>query len=51
MMNENAEELMSSAEKYNRERIRKAIIGDIQRANDYYTSKIEPVLRTRHQIY
>ncbi len=50
-MNENSEEMMSSAEKYNHERIRKAIIGDIQRANDYYTSKIEPVLRTRHQIY
>lgn len=42
---------MSQAEKIRRERIRKAVIGDIQRANDYYTSKIEPVLRTRHQIY
>ena len=50
-MNVNPEEMMSPAEKYNREKIRKAIIGDIQRANDYYTSKIEPVLRTRHQIY
>ena len=50
-MNVNPEELMTPTEKYNQERIRKAILGDIQRANDYYTSKIEPVLRTRHQIY
>ena len=38
-------------ENVNRERIRKAVIGDINRANDFYTSKIEPVLRLRHQIY
>ena len=32
-------------------KIRKAILNDIQRANDFYNSKIEPVLRVRHQIY
>ena len=30
-------------ENVSRERIRKAVIGDINRANDFYTSKIEPV--------
>ena len=44
-------EAEKNREQMNRERIRKAILGDIHRANDYYTSKIEPVLRTRHQIY
>ena len=34
-----------------RERIKKSVLNDIQRANDFYTSKIEPVLRRRHQIY
>ena len=34
-----------------KERIRKTILNDIQRANDYFTSKVEPVLRLRHQIY
>ena len=32
-------------------RIKKSVLNDIQRANDFYTSKIEPVLRKRHQIY
>lgn len=32
-------------------RIRRAVLNDIQRANSFFTSKIEPVLRARHQIY
>ena len=32
-------------------KVKKAILTDIQRANDFYTSKIEPTLRLRHQIY
>lgn len=35
----------------NEKRIKDTITRDIQRANDFFTSKIEPVLRTRHQIY
>ena len=34
-----------------RAKIRKTILNDIQRANNFFTSKVEPVLRTRHQIY
>ena len=34
-----------------RAKIRKTILNDIQRANNFFTSKIEPVLRKRHQIY
>lgn len=34
-----------------RARIRKSVLRDIDRANDFFTSKIEPVLRIRHQIY
>ncbi|MBQ9596499.1 MAG: hypothetical protein IJR35_11655 [Synergistaceae bacterium] len=34
-----------------RERINKSVLNDINRANNFYTSKIEPVLRRRHQIY
>ena len=33
------------------EKIRKAVLSDIQRANNFYNSKVEPTLRTRHQIY
>ena len=33
------------------EKIRKSILSDIQRANNFFTSKVEPILRTRHQIY
>ena len=33
------------------QRIKRAVLNDIQRANDFYTSKVEPVLRLRHQIY
>ena len=33
------------------QRVKKAILNDIQRANNFYTSKIEPRLRIRHQIY
>lgn len=32
-------------------RLRKAILRDIERANSFFTSKVEPVLRMRHQIY
>lgn len=32
-------------------KIRKAVLNDIQRANNFYNSKIEPTLRLRHQIY
>ena len=32
-------------------RIRKAVLSDIQRANNFYNSKVEPTLRLRHQIY
>lgn len=31
--------------------IKRAVLNDIQRANDFYTAKVEPVLRMRHQIY
>ena len=31
--------------------IRRSVLNDIQRANDFFTAKIEPVLRVRHQIY
>ena len=38
-------------EPLNKEKIRKILLNDIQRANNFYNSKIEPTLRTRHQIY
>ena len=31
--------------------IKRAVLTDIQRANDFYTAKVEPTLRVRHQIY
>ena len=34
-----------------RAKIRKTILNDIQRANSFFNSKVEPVLRKRHQIY
>ena len=33
------------------QRVKRTVLNDIQRANDFYTSKVEPVLRMRHQIY
>lgn len=33
------------------ERITKAVCADIQRANSFFTGKVEPVLRERHQLY
>ena len=33
------------------EQIKKAVLSDIQRANNFYNSKVEPTLRLRHQIY
>ena len=41
----------SSGEYVDNQKIRKAVLNDIQRANNFFNSKIEPVLRTRHQIY
>ena len=32
-------------------KIRKSVLRDIERANSFYSSKVEPVLRMRHQIY
>ena len=32
-------------------RIKKSVLHDIDRANSFFTAKVEPVLRTRHQIY
>ena len=34
-----------------REKIKKTVLNDIQRANNFYTEKVEPTLRLRHQIY
>ena len=33
------------------EHLRKSVLKDIERANSFYTTKVEPVIRTRHQIY
>ena len=33
------------------ETVKKAVLKDIERANSFFSSKIEPVLRIRHQIY
>ena len=33
------------------ERIKRAVLADIQRANAFFSEKVEPVLRTRHQLY
>ena len=40
-----------SRENVRYQRIKKSILADIHRANDFFTSKVEPVLRLRHQIY
>lgn len=40
-----------NVESSNIQRIRKSILDDIRRSNDFFTSKIEPTLRVRHQIY
>ena len=32
-------------------KVKKAVLADIQRANDLFTSKVESVLRKRHKIY
>ena len=31
--------------------LRKSVLRDIDRSNSFFTSKVEPVLRVRHQIY
>ncbi|MBQ9526893.1 MAG: hypothetical protein IJR68_04715 [Fretibacterium sp.] len=33
------------------EKIKKAVLADIQRANAFFGEKVEPVLRIRHQLY
>ena len=33
------------------DKIRKAVVADIQRANAFFSEKVEPVLRVRHQLY
>ena len=33
------------------EHLRKSVLKDIERADSFYTTKVEPVIRTRHQIY
>ena len=38
-------------EEFSKDKLRKAILNDIQRANNFYNSKVEPILRLRHQIY
>ena len=45
------EEAENGSASMSRERIRKAILNEIQKSNDFFTSKIEPTLRLRHQIY
>lgn len=32
-------------------KLKKSVLRDIERANSYFTEKVEPVLRKRHQIY
>lgn len=34
-----------------REHLKKAVLADIERADAFFQGKIEPVLRTRHQLY
>ena len=46
-----AEQALAAKERELQGRIKRAVLHDIQRANDFYTAKIEPVLRMRHQIY
>ncbi|MBQ3446240.1 MAG: hypothetical protein IJG37_01175, partial [Synergistaceae bacterium] len=33
------------------ERVKKSVLRDIERANSFFTGKVEPILRMRHQIY
>lgn len=40
-----------SGENVDIQRVKKAILADIQRANNFFNSKVEPTLRLRHQIY
>ena len=40
-----------SGENVDIQKVRKAILADIQRANNFFNSKVEPTLRLRHQIY
>ena len=46
-----AEQALSAKERELQNRIKRSVLRDIQRANDFYMAKVEPVLRTRHQMY
>ena len=37
--------------KRQRERVRSIVLRDIERANDYYEQKVEPILRERYDVY
>lgn len=48
---ENVENTENAGNTLDTARIKKAIMNDIHRANNFFNSKIEPVLRIRHQLY
>lgn len=50
-MEPNSRENVNTQNEPDFQKIKKAVLNDIQRANNFFTSKIEPVLRERHQIY
>ena len=50
-MESNSGENVTVGENELQNRIKKSVLHDIERANSFFTSKIEPVLRLRHQIY
>ena len=37
--------------KRQRERVRSIVLRDIERANDYYEQKVEPILKGRYDVY
>ena len=49
--NRNLDDINTAESENDNSRIKKAVLNDIQRANNFYNAKIEPVLRLRHQIY
>ena len=50
-MESNSGENVTVGENELMNKIKKSVLHDIERANSFFTSKIEPVLRLRHQIY
>ena len=34
-----------------KEKLKKIVLNDIQKANNFFNSKVEPILRIRHQVY